>query len=317
MKVATAVAHPNIALVKYWGKRYIQLNLPAVSSVSLGIAEWSTTTTVRWGAPQDEVWFGGVPAIPDFAGRVLRHLDRIDAARPPCRVETTNDFPTGAGLASSSSGFAALTLAGLAAAGRDLTQRETSALARRGSGSACRSIPGGWAVWRRGNEADGSDSVAEPIEASWDVRLVIAVVDPAPKAVGSTQGMARSQATSPLWRAWLRTSEDDVAAAMAAIEARDLEALGLVCEQSTHKMFATMFTAVPPLIYWQPATVAVLREVLALRAAGISAWATMDAGPQVKVLCAASDAARVAEALAPLVSRTMIASPGGPARVLP
>jgi diphosphomevalonate decarboxylase len=316
MTARTAIAHPNLALVKYWGKRDVALNLPAVSSLSLGIAEWSSTTTVTWGADADAVWLSGAPAPAKFADKALRHLDRIDPARPPCRVDTHNDFPTGAGLASSASGFAALTVAGLAAAGRSLDPRAASALARQGSGSACRSIPGGWAVWRRGADPLGADSVAEGLDVAWDVRLVIAVAETAEKAVGSTEGMARSQATSPLWTTWVETAEADVDEALAAIRSRDLERLGVVCERSTHKMFATMFTATPPLIYWRPATIAVLHEVLALRAAGVGAWATMDAGPQVKVLCASADAQRVAAALGPHVRSTRIASPGGPARIV-
>ncbi len=308
MNRATAIAHPNIALVKYWGKRDVEANLPAVPSLSLGIAEWRTETTVTWGAAFDRVFLAGEPAPAAFALRVSRHLDRIDPHRPRCEVETHNDFPTGAGLASSASGFAALTLAAIAASGRQATRWELSALARQGSGSACRSVPGGWAVWR--------DEAAVALEVDWPVRLVVCVVDERPKPVGSTEGMARSAATSPLWSTWLATAEGDVEAAIAALERRDLEALGAICERSTHKMFATMFTATPPLIYWQPVTVALLHEVQGLRARGIGAWATLDAGPQVKVLCAAADAPTVAAALAPLSLRTLVASPGGPARVV-
>jgi diphosphomevalonate decarboxylase len=319
MSTATATAHPNIAVVKYWGKRDVPLNLPAVSSLSLTLDGFSTRTTVRWGADEDAVVLDGRPAPAAFAQRALRHLDRLDPDRPPARVETANDFPTAAGLASSASGFAALTLAALAASGRTADPTEASRLARQGSGSACRSLWGGWVRWDRGTRVDGHDSHGIPIAPAdhWDVAMVVAVATSGPKAVGSTAGMRRTAGTSPYYRAWVDTAEEDVAEGEAAVRARDLERLGTVMERSTFKMHATMHTAWPPILYWQPATVAVLHRVMALRAAGIGAWATMDAGPNVKVLCARSDAPAVAEALAPLVEGVRVLGPGGPPTVEP
>lgn len=315
---ATAIAHPNIAVVKYWGKRDVAANLPAVGSVSLALGGWQSRTTVTWGAEADAVLLAGAPAPAGFARKALAHLDRVDPGRPPCVIETANDFPTGAGLASSASGFAALTLAGCAAAGRELTPAALSDLARRGSGSACRSLPGGWAVWRRGERPDGSDSVAEAVAPPdwWDVRMVVAVVAEGPKDTGSTEGMARSAATSPYWGTWTSTSDADVDEAIAAIGARDLERLGVVMESSTFKMHATMHTARPPLVYWRPGTLAALQVAFDLRARGIGVWTTMDAGPQVKLLCAASDADAVAAAVAPACLRTVTLAPGGPARIV-
>ena len=144
MNSATAIAHPNIALVKYWGKRDVTLNLPSVSSVSLTLAGWHTRTTVDWGSTTDEVLLNGNIAPGSFASPVLRFLDHVATSRPPCRVETANDFPTAAGLASSASGFAALALAAVKAAGLDCDGKKLSQLARLGSGSACRSIWGGF-----------------------------------------------------------------------------------------------------------------------------------------------------------------------------
>lgn len=318
MNRAVAEAHPNIALVKYWGKRDATLNLPAVSSLSLTLGPWRTRTAVTWGAEADTVLLGGRPAPDDVARRTLRFLDLVDPARPPCRVETDNDFPTGAGLASSASGFAALALAATAASERPLDPVGLSRLARRGSGSACRSVFGGFARWDRGERADGLDSHAVPVAGPghWDVRMVVAVVHAGPKAVGSTEGMERSRRTSAMWSAWLASAEARVAEAHEAVLARDLPRLGEVMERSTFEMHATMHTSTPPLLYWRGATVEVLREVFALRAAGVGAWATMDAGPQVKVLCAAPDAARVADALRPLAARVEVLEPAGPARIV-
>lgn len=315
---ATAVAHPNIALVKYWGKRDLPLNLPAVSSLSLTLSGFSTRTTVTWGAADDRLTLDGQPIDGKEAARVFRFLDRIDPSRPPAHVASANDFPRGAGLASSASGFAALALAATTAAGRSLDRTELSRLARQGSGSACRSLWGGYVRWDRGHDADGFDSVGHPVAdaAHWDLRMVVAVVDSGRKKVGSTEGMERSRTTSPYYDAWVDTAEADVDEGTAAVRARDLERLGTVMEQSTLKMHAAMHTSWPPLLYWQPGTVACLHAVHDLRSQGVSAWATMDAGPQVKVLCTPDDADAVRAALLPHAERVHVLAPGGPAELV-
>lgn len=312
---ATAVAHPNIALVKYWGKRNLALNLPAVPSLSLTLDGYRTRTEVTWGVERDEVVFGGQPVVDR---KIAKVLDLVQPDRPGVRVVTDNDFPTGAGLASSASGFAALVVAAAAAAGQDLSAADLSVLARRGSGSACRSIDGGFVAWRMGERADGADSHGVPVagEDHWDVRMVVALASEARKAVGSTEGMARSRDTSPLWPSWLAGGERDVAEAERAVLERDLERLGTVMERSTFAMHGTMTSATPPLLYWQPASVALLHEVFALRARGVGAWATMDAGPQVKVLCERADADTVAAALAPHALRVVVHGPGPGARLV-
>ena len=310
MPVAVAVAHPNIALVKYWGKRDTALNLPAVPSLSLTVARFHTRTRVSWGATADEVHLDGAVASAAETGRVLRLLDAMFPGRPPVLVDTANHFPTGAGLASSSSGFAALVVAAAAAAGADLSREALSVWAHRGSGSACRSLWGGFVEWKLGERADGSDSHAHPVGDSWDLRLVVAIVSGRKKAIGSTEAMVRTRDTSPYWDAWVATAAADVDAARAAVLARDLEALGVVTERSFLKMFATMETASPPVLYREPASVACFAAVRELRAKGIGAWATMDAGPNVKVLCRPDDARLVADTLLASCDRVEILEPG-------
>jgi diphosphomevalonate decarboxylase len=311
---ATAIAHPNIALVKYWGKRDAALNLPAVPSLSLTLGGYRTRTTVTWGSARDEVVLDG--EVRDDP-KVARVLDLLAPGRPACRVVSDNDFPTGAGLASSASGFAALVVAAAAAAGLDPGVDALTALARRGSGSACRSLHGGFVEWPLGERADGADSVGRPVAPTdhWDVRLVVAVVSDARKAVGSTEGMVRSQQTSPYWSTWTAIGPGLVEVARAAVLARDLVGLGEAMETSTFAMHATMHTARPPLLYWQPATVGALHAVQALRRDGVAAYATMDAGPQVKVLCEPASVEAVREALRPHALRVEVHAPGGPARV--
>ncbi len=320
MSSVIATAHPNIALVKYWGKRDTALNLPAVPSLSLTLAGFSTRTELTWGAERDAVTLNGAPAADAAARRALAFLDRVDPARPPCEVNTRNDFPTGAGLASSASGFAALALAAVAASGGDPHDLDAvSALARQGSGSACRSLWGGFVQWRLGTRADGADSIGAPVAPPdhWDVQMVVGVVSSAAKAIGSTSGMETSRQTSPYYDAWVHGGPALVDHGRSAVLARDLHALGAAMEASTLQMHAVMHTTVPPIMYWQPGTVACLHAVWALRADGVAAYATMDAGPNVKVLCATADAGAVQRALAPHVERVHVLAPGGPATVGP
>jgi diphosphomevalonate decarboxylase len=315
---ATATAHPNIALVKYWGKRDIALNLPAVPSLSLTLDGFSTTTTVTLGAPADRMWLDGAEAAPKVAAKALRFLDLVVPGRPPCEIVSVNNFPTGAGLASSASGFAALALAAAAAASQPLDLPRLSVLARQGSGSACRSLWGGFVEWQVGVAADGSDSRGVPVAPPdhWDLAMVVGVVSTAGKAVGSTEGMERSRLTSPLYTTWVDQAAADVDEGRAAVLAKDLPRLGRVMEASTYKMHATMHTSEPPLMYWQPGSVGALQAVWALRAAGTPCWTTMDAGPQVKVLCAPQHADAVVAALRPHTQAVHVLRPGGPAAVI-
>lgn len=312
MSIATAVAHPNIALVKYWGKRDIPLNLPAVPSLSLTLDGFQTRTTVTWGAPVDRVVLDGTTADDKAARRVLAFLDRIDSERPPCEVVSANDFPTGAGLASSASAFAALALAATKAAGQSRSTEDLSVLARQGSGSACRSLWGGFVAWDVGTADDGSDSHGRPVAPAdhWDVCMVVAVVQTGPKAVGSTEGMERTRETSPLYATWVEQAQADVDEGIAAVLDKDLPRLGRVMEASTFKMHASMMTADPPLLYWQPGSVACLHAVWALRAQGVPAWVTMDGGPQVKVLVETAHANAVARALRPHARTVHLLPPG-------
>jgi diphosphomevalonate decarboxylase len=314
---ATAVAHPNIALCKYWGKRDRALNLPATPSLSLTLAPYATRTTVTWGADADEARLNGRIADGKEARRIFANLDLLDPHRPPCVVTSANNFPTAAGLASSSSGFAALVLAANAASGASRTIEELAVLARRGSGSATRSLFGGWAEWPMGARADGADSHGVPLAPAdhWDVRMLVAVLQAGPKGTSSTDGMVHTQETSPYYPVWTEQAPADVVEARAAVLRRDIEALGAVMERSAMRMHASMLAADPPLCYWRAGTLAAVDAVKALRASGTGAWYTMDAGPNVKVLCAAADEEAVHAAIAAVSERVERLAPGGPARV--
>jgi diphosphomevalonate decarboxylase len=319
----TARANVNLALVKYWGKREPTLNLPATSSLSLTLDGLSVDARVAFGAETvDRLEIDGAPAVGEEAARVAGFLDVVRAEagrRERATVATRSTVPRGVGLASSAAAFAALALAASRAAGMELDPTSLSALARRGSGSAARSVFGGFVEWHRGERSDGRDSVAEPLAGPehWDLRVVVAITSSAPKAVSSRDGMRRAT-ESPLYPAWVAGVEADLRAARAAVAARDLEALGLVAEHSALTMHAIGLAARPPLLYWRGATVECLHRVWELRATGIAAFASIDAGPQVKVLCEPGDVARVADALEGVsgVERVLTSHPGRGAEVL-
>ncbi len=317
---AIARANTNIALVKYWGKRDGALNLPAVGSLSLTLEGLSTRTSVAFdgSAGADSLLLNGEPADARAVGRVAKFLDIVRARAgisTHARVESANDFPTAAGLASSASAFAALALAATRAAGLALDDRELSVLARRGSGSAARSIFGGFAEMARGQRADGEDAFATPIASDWDVRLVIAATVTGPKSTLSTDGMRHTAETSPYYDAWVRMSEADLTTAREAIARRDLEALGTVTEASCLSMHASAMAARPAVVYFHGATIEGWRIIQELRKSGIPAWFTCDAGPHVKALTVAKYAEEVERALAKL-GRTWICKPGPRAEVL-
>lgn len=315
---ATAQACANIALVKYWGKRNTELNLPAQGSLSLTLDALRTTTTVQFdeALAEDSLSLDGESSS---TARLSPWLDivRKRAGMTACaRVESSNGFPTSSGLASSASAYAALALAASAAAGLELTQTQLSELARRGSGSAARSLFPGFAIWHRGNREDGSDSVAEELKGArnWPLRMVIAVVGGGiKKSVSSRDAMGHCAATSPLYQAWLDSVPEDLRCARAAIEARDLPALGAVTQGSAMAMHAAALASRPPVRYWQAATFECLDAIDLLQREGVQAYPTMDAGPHVKVLTSADDCEAVANSLKRLASvDEVIISKAGP-----
>lgn len=320
--IATAEAHPNIALVKYWGKRDAELNLPAAGSLSLTLAPMRTRTTVRWGAERDALWLDDAPVLGRPLHRISRFLDLIRADAPElghAEVRSDNDFPTAAGVASSASAFAALALAATAAAGRRPDDRTLSTLARRGSGSAARSVFGGWV---RMHAADThNEAFAEPLFASpldWDVRVCMALTTTGAKDVPSTDGMDLTAATSPYYDAWLGTVPPAIDAATQAIAARDIEALAQVAEASALQMHASAIAATPGVLYWNGTTVALIHAVRRWRSEGLPCFFTIDAGPHVKVFAEAGAAEQVAARLrdVPGVTGVLEATAGGPARLV-
>jgi diphosphomevalonate decarboxylase len=319
---ATAVAHPNIALIKYWGKAEVERNIPAVGSLSITIDGLTTTTTVRFdpGLTEDRFLLAG-RETPEMVGRVSRCLDLVRervGSPDSAWVESANDFPTAAGLASSASGFAALVVAADAALGAGLDRSDLADLARQVSGSAARSLFGGFVELRLtagGPRPTETGQVLGPSE--WPLAVAVAVTETGPKETGSTEGMLLSERTSPYYRAWVESSRADLEEARAAVEHRDFLALAEVSESSCLKMHAVMLSAQPGLVYWNGTTVECLRRVRELRARGVPVFFTIDAGPQVKAVCEKEALDRVAAELLAIegVHEVLIGVLGDGARV--
>ncbi|MEX2162022.1 MAG: diphosphomevalonate decarboxylase [Anaerolineales bacterium] len=317
----TALAHPNIAFIKYWGNRDEQLRLPASGSLSMNLGGLETVTTVQFdpSLAQDRFTLNGIDAQPAQLQRVSAFLDLVRqraGMKMHAGVSSENNFPASAGIASSSSAFAALALAASSAAGLALQEIELSRLARRGSGSASRSVPGGFVEWQAAERDEDSFAVSVALPGHWDLVDCVAIVSETAKATGSSQGHQLA-ATSPLQAARLQGAADRLVLCRQAILQKDFDALSEVTELDCHLMHAVMMTSSPALLYWLPASLAVMQAVRSWRAIGSSACYTLDAGPNVHVICPAIEADRIVARLAELpgVIRVLRSGPGGPARL--
>lgn len=314
--MTTVVACSNIALAKYWGKREGQGNVPAVPSLSVTLAGMTTRTTVTFDAPADELVLNGVVDTGGALERARTLLDRVRAAAAIdrfARVVSDNDFPTASGLASSASGFAALALAATRAAGLDWSAAAVADLARQSSASAARSLFGGFCELVP--EAAGARVAQVAPEDALPLRVLVCVVTEDAKDVSSTAGMQATRAESPYYAAWLEDAPKSFAAIRAAVLAGDLERTCALAERSALAMHASAMAA--GVVYFRGTTLDVYRRVRELRAAGRLAFATMDAGPHVKVLTSEAEADALAADLAgvPGVLRVITARPGPGARV--
>lgn len=325
---ATAVAPANIAFVKYWGVLDAAQTLPYNESISMNLNRCLTTTTVEFD-PQlsaDEVvlTLHGQPERPAEGRpfeRVVAQLDRVRAqadVQTRARVRSANNFPSDAGIASSAAAFAALTLASVAALGLELSEQQLSVLTRRsGSGSACRSIPTGFVHWRNDGTDPGSYAVSVAPPDAWALADVVAVVDPGVKSVTSADNH-RLVATSPYFNVRLQELSGRVEQTLAAIRDHDLGLLGTVCEADAVSMHVVAMTAQPPTFYWNAGTLAVIHALHRWRKEGLFGYFTIDAGPNVHVICAQQDAAEIERRLRalPEVQFTIANGPGPGARLV-
>lgn len=317
---ATAIASPNIALIKYWGKADDKLNIPLNNSISMTLNELKTTTTVEFSDKysKDSLILNKKEATDlERVQRILNEVRRIAKIKESAKVVSENNFPTGAGLASSSSGFSALALAASKAAGLDLSKKELSILARMGSGSACRSVYGGFVEWIADKTSDGSYATQLAKPDYWDVRMLVAIIKEEEKEVSSTAGHALAK-NNPFLETRLKIVDKYLKDVRNGIKEKDFTKVGKAAEFDCISMHATMMTSVPMLLYWTTGTVRIIHAINKWRNEGLETYFTIDAGPNVKVLCKPKDSKEVQKRLMEIkgVKNVIENKPGEDARIV-
>jgi diphosphomevalonate decarboxylase len=317
---ATAIANANMALSKYWGKRSTDPILPQNGSISMTLDGAETTTTVEFSENykehqviiNDEEFKKDEKDLPGHLERIMK---RAGVEGVHAKVVSNSTIPIAAGLASSAAGFSAVTYAAAEALDLKLSEKELSIMTRMGSGSACRSIAGGFVEWYRGELDDGSDSFAESIvdENYWpEFRIIATIISEKKKAVSSRAGMAQTVETCPFYDAWLEDIKNDLDAIREGIKERNFTKVGEVAEFNAVKMHSTMMTTKPGIFYWIAETMSIIHEIRQMREEGVDVYFTMDAGPNVAVMCLERDVVSVNRRLQSLdgVIKTIISKPG-------
>lgn len=285
---ATSIAPSNLAFIKYWGKKDEKLRLPLNDSLSMNLSNLTTITTVEFDKryTDDVVVIDGKREEKE-GERVIKHLDlirKIAQMSLKAKVVSKNNFPAGTGLSSSASGFAALTVAGVKAAGILLSQKELSLLSRLGSGSACRSIPDGFVQWYRGNSHATSYAVSLFPSDWWEIVDVVTVVSRRKKEVSTTEGQKKT-ASSSFMKIRLEGINEKIRLCKEFIKKRQFTALGELTEKEALEMHAVMLTTDKPLLYWLPETVMMMRLVRKWRREGIPVYFSLNTGQDVHLLC--------------------------------
>ena len=319
---ATAQAYSNIAFIKYWGNADESLRLPANPSRSMNLEGVTTVTTVTWGGEPgaDTLSINGAPADPKATQRVSHHLDAIRrrlGLETRADVISENNFPMGAGIASSASSFAALTLAAVTAAGATLSERELSCIARLGSGSASRSIPAGYVEWCTGNTHEESAAYTIAPASHWDLVDIVGIISTGHKDVGSREGHGTAL-SSEYQPARVASAPARLERCKEALFARDFAKFAEVVEYDSNMMHAVMMTSQPALFYWQPVSLLLMDSVRRWRSEGLSVCYTLDAGPNVHCLTTAQDADEIERRVRALagVQNALRARVGGGATVV-
>lgn len=299
-------AHTNIALIKYWGKRNAAKALPMTSSLSLTLDAFYTDTRVKLcqKATEDQFKLNGQLQDQKETQKISRFVDlfrKLAETDQAVIIDSTNFVPTGAGLASSASAFAALACCLNDLFQLNLSMQDLSILTRQGSGSACRSLFGGFVLWHRGQDDDMASSFAEQIDpAEFDIGMLTIVINRRKKKISSRQGMAHTVNTSPFYALWPQEVERDLERMLDAIKAQDVDAIGSIAEHNAMKMHATVLASNPSFTYFEPTTLTAINAVKQLRLAGYSCYYTIDAGPNVKVIAPYSQLSAIQRELANL-----------------
>jgi len=284
--VGTAFAPTNIALIKYWGKRNQELNLPMTSSLSISLADHGAHTAVSL-SDADTIQLNGdvVDASSAFAKRLIQFLNLFRGPGVCFNIAIQSNVPIAAGLASSACGFASIVKALNDLYQWDLNAKSLSILARLGSGSACRSLWDGFVLWHAGVLDNGMDSYGEVLEEQWpDLRVGLLLIDTQEKSIGSRAAMQRTVDTSILYRAWPQKVSHDMPLLRQAISCKNFQIMGEIAESNALAMHATMLSASPSICYTTPETLMAMQKIWRLRAQGLSVYYTQDAGPNLKLL---------------------------------
>ena len=318
MSEITAIAHPNFALIKYWGKADSIQNIPAMSSISLTVDTLASTTQIsQQPEVQKNTWELNGERQSDL-GQILPTLDylsEVGEVQEPCLIQSQNNFPTAAGLASSASGVASIVVAYNRFFDLGLTNKQMTKAAMLGSGSAPRSLLSGLVLLDAENQFD-CQTLAEPNQ--WPLSVVVCITDDKRKTVSSREGMEISRKTSPLYESWLKVNASHIERAKKAINERDLRALGQVAEENCKQMHEVMRTSSPSINYMTNKTIDCINAIEGIRSSGFDLFHTVDAGPQVKIICKTEDSGLIQKRISslPSVRQTLIANIGYGARVI-
>jgi diphosphomevalonate decarboxylase len=293
MRKATAITPANIAFIKYWGRKNEQLRLPANNSISMNLSQVYTITTVDFlkNLKQDTVEMKGEKLDDKARERIVEHLGRVRKLaqiKTYAQVVTQNNFPKSTGIASSASGFAALTLAATTAAGLKLSPKQLSILARQGSGSACRSIPDGFVEWKAGNTSATSYAYSLYPPSWWEIIDIVVIVRETPKKVSSSEGHVLAE-SSPFYKPRIQGMEAKIRVIKKALKNRNFKKFGEIIEEEAVNMHAVMMTSRPSLFYWLPKTLEIMLKVQEWRDTGLPVYFTLDAGPNVHLICLNKD----------------------------
>jgi len=293
----TAIAPANIAFIKYWGKQDETLRLPLNSSISMNLDRCFTTTTVEFDKKYKTDSFQMLQnkQSKKEAGKVFRHLNRIRKianTNLKAKIVTNNNFPKSSGIASSASGFAALTFAAVSSLNLSLSQKQLSILSRLGSGSACRSIPDGFTLWEKGTSSDSSYAVSLYPPSYWNLRDIILIVSQKGKETSSTKGM-ENIGSSPFFKTRLLTVQKNLTLIKKALNNKNFNRFGTILEQDAINMHAVMMTQTPPLFYWNNTTITIIKSIQLWRQENLPVYLTLDAGPNVHLICQQKDERKV------------------------
>ena len=319
---ATALAPSNIAFIKYWGKRNEDLRLPENGSISMNLSNLLTTTTVEFDPSyeDDEIVIDDDLDYLAAKKRIVAHLNRVRSRakiKLKAKVVSENNFPSGTGLSSSASGFAALTLAASSAAGLNFSEKELSILARLGSGSACRSIPDGFSEWLSGNSSETSYAVSLYPPDYWDIADIVGVVSKDKKEVSSTEGQ-RLADSSPFYSLRLKNIQNKIETLKQFIEEKNFTKFGELVEAEALEMHAIMMTSSPSLLYLMPESLKIMHMVTKWRSAGLRVYFTLNTGQDIHLICEGKSIRKVYQLLSEIseVKQVIVNRPTKGARLI-